>query len=88
MDTQDTLLEFPCRFPIKAMVRAGEDAVAQVIAAVERHAGRLPQEAITLRASRNGNYTAVTVVIEADSKDQLDAIYRELTGLDVVEVAL
>lgn len=88
MDHQETLMEFPCRFPIKAMTRAGEDAVGQVIKAVERHTGPLPRDAITLRASSKGNYTGVTIVIEAESREQLDAIYRELTGLEVVEVAL
>lgn len=81
-------MEFPCRFPIKAMTRAGEDAVGQVIDAVERHAGSLPTDAVTLRSSRNGNYTAVTIVIQAESREQLDAIYYELTSLDVVEMAL
>ncbi|MFP4062817.1 MAG: YbeD family protein [Halochromatium sp.] len=79
-DLQDeTLLRFPCDFPIKAMGRA-EDGIETILAAiVERHAPGTSKERMRSRASRNGRWVSVTVVIEARSKGQLDAIYRELS---------
>jgi len=37
-EQQDTLLEFPCRFPIKVMGKAGEDFDALVVRMVRNHA--------------------------------------------------
>ncbi len=87
-DEPDTLLEFPCDFPIKVMGRGDSDLPNRVHELVRRHAPDTPQSAITTRPSRKGNYLAVTVTIRATSKDQLDAIYRELTAQEWVLWAL
>ncbi len=75
----DTLLRFPCAFPIKAMGRAEDGIEAILRAIIERHAPETRKDAVRARASRTGRWVSVTVVIEARSKDQLDAIYRELS---------
>ncbi len=79
VDQDETLLRFPCRFPIKAMGRneAGIEAIVTQI--IERHAPDTNQDAFRSRPSRNGNWVSVTVEIEARSKRQLDAIYHELS---------
>lgn len=76
----DTVLEFPCHFPIKVMGRQSADFDAQVVAIVRRHVRDLAESAVSSRASRNGNYLSVTVTIEAHSRAQLDAIYLDLTS--------
>lgn len=83
-----SLLEFPCRFPVKAMTRAERGATAAVLEAVRRHAGEVADDVVTVRSSRNGHYLSVTVVIEAVSREQLDAIYRDITAMDAVVMAL
>ncbi len=83
-----TLLEFPCDFPIKIMGRSGEDFDTEVIALVRRHVPDLSEGAISLRASRGGNYLSVTVTVRATSQEQLDAIYRDITACDKVVMAL
>ncbi|MBK5931944.1 YbeD family protein [Halochromatium salexigens] len=75
----ETLLRFPCDFPIKAMGRTEDGIEAILRAIIERHAPETSKDALRSRASRNGRWVSVTVVIEARSKDQLDAIYRELS---------
>ncbi|EGV34029.1 UPF0250 protein ybeD [Thiorhodococcus drewsii AZ1] len=87
-ETEETLLEFPCRFPIKAMGKAEsglESAVAEILS---RHAPGFEPEHMSTRPSRGGKWIAVTVVIEAHSKPQLDAIYGELTAHELVVWAL
>jgi putative lipoic acid-binding regulatory protein len=79
-DQDETLLRFPCRFPIKAMGRTEAGIEAILIQIIERHAPDTEQHAYRSRASRNGNWVSVTVEIEARSKGQLDAIYRELSA--------
>lgn len=87
-DTQETLLEFPCRFPIKAMGRAEDGLETLVVEIVERHAPGLDQTAVSVRPSRGGKWISVTVVIEAQSKPQLDAIYRDLSAHELIAWAL
>jgi putative lipoic acid-binding regulatory protein len=87
-DPADALLEFPCRFPIKAMGKAGEGFDALVVELVRRHAPDLEESQVKVRASSGGRWVSVTVVVEATSKTQLDAIYRELTANDRVVWAL
>lgn len=79
--------EFPCAFPIKAMGRAGEGLDLLVVEIVRRHA-ELAQEEVKVRESRGGKWVSVTVVVQAQGRDQLDAIYRELSGHERVVWAL
>ncbi|HKH19490.1 MAG TPA: DUF493 domain-containing protein [Gammaproteobacteria bacterium] len=86
---RETVLKFPCEFPIKVMGRSGNGLRDQVIEIVDRHsAQRLSSRAVTSRTSRRGNYVSVTAVVSATSQRQLDDIYRELTACDVVMIAL
>lgn len=76
----ETLLEFPCAFPIKAIGKAGESFDTLVVQMVRRHAPDLNEAAVTLRESSGGKWVSVTVVIQATTKDQIDAIYRDLSA--------
>ncbi len=89
MNSEDViLLEFPCRFPIKAMGLASSDFGAVVASIIRRHVTDLPESAMRIRSSTGGRYLAVTVVIEARSRDQLDAIYQDLSAHERVLIAL
>jgi len=61
---------------------------AFVVNIVKRHAPNLDDTAIRTRSSNNNKYVSVTVTIEAKSRDQLDAIYLELTASKRVLFAL
>lgn len=87
-DSAETLLEFPCRFPIKAMGRADSGLQSALVEILARHAPGTEETAFSVRPSRNGNWIAVTVTIEAHSKPQLDAIYGELSAHRAVVWAL
>lgn len=83
-----SLLEFPCRFPIKAMGRQSEQFESLVTRIVCTHAELWPDEPVRVVPSKAGNFISVTAVIEARSQRQLDAIYQELTDCVHVLVAL
>jgi putative lipoic acid-binding regulatory protein len=87
-ETETSLLEFPCRFPIKAMGRQNDDFEYVVKEIVSRHANLWPQEPIRCTPSKAGNFVSVTAVVNAQSKDQLDAIYQDLTDCEQVLMAL
>lgn len=88
MSENDSLLEFPCQFAIKAMGKSRDDFDAIVVEIVRRHVCDIREGAVTSRSSRSGTYTSVTVMIEATSREQLDAIYQGLTDHPDVLMAL
>ncbi|MBI5649918.1 MAG: DUF493 domain-containing protein [Chloroflexi bacterium] len=81
-------LEFPARFPIKAIGKHTGDFELIVIEIVRRHAPDLRADAVTARVSNGGKYLAVTATILAQSQQQLDALYRELSAHDQVVYVL
>ncbi len=85
---QETLLEFPCKFPIKAMGRSEAGFEALVTNIILDHADMFVGERVSLNPSSSGNFISVTVTIEAQSKAQLDCIYQHLTDCGKVLVAL
>ena len=85
---RESLLEFPCRFPIKAMGRHSDEFKSAVEEIVLRHATIWPGEEVQHTPSREGNFLSVTAVVEASSQAQLDAIYQELTDCELVIMAL
>ena len=87
-DEDESPLKFPCDFPIKAMGKTGCDLDITVVEIVRRHAPDLSEGAIHTRDSKQGNYIAVTVVVRATSRAQLDAIYQDLVDHDDVIMAL
>jgi len=86
--SEETLLEFPCQFPIKAMGRVDIELDLLVIEIIRRHAPDFDHQAIKMRPSKDGNFLAITITIEATSKKQLDAIYQDLSDHPHVLVAL
>jgi hypothetical protein len=84
----ETLLEFPTDFPIKVMGRHDSDLRVLTQAIIERHTGPLPDANVRTRTSGDGNFLALTYLIRASSRQQLDDIYRELTACKSVLMAL
>jgi putative lipoic acid-binding regulatory protein len=87
-DNEDTLLEFPCRFPIKAMGKDEDEFVAHVLNLISPHFPEISENDISTRLSSGGRYISVTVTVTATSKLQLDAIYYALTDSERVLMAL
>ena len=85
---RETLLTFPCEFPIKMMGRDEPSFHTAAQRIVEKHVGGLADDAIRSSRSRNGNFVSLTVTINATSQEQLDRIYEELSADEAVLVAL
>lgn len=88
VEQPETLLEFPCKFPIKAMGRDIDGFKELVESIIFEHADAYPDTPVTTNSSETGKFISVTVTIEATSKDQLDRIYYALTDCDQVVIAL
>lgn len=88
MTDQKDIWQFPCEFPIKIMGKATPEFESFVLATIRKHAPDMKENAIETRPSKDGNYTAMTVTVTATSKEQLDAIYSELSASKLVSVVL
>lgn len=75
----DPLWRFPCDFPIKVMGRQDPGFEDRVTALVRRHAPDLDLGTRQIRTSRGDRYVSVTLIIRAGSREQLDAIYQDLS---------
>lgn len=84
----ETLLEFPCDFPLKVMGATREGFAQAIVAVVLKHAPDFDAAQVEMRPSKAGNYLSLTCVIRATSKPQLDALYRELTSHPWVKIVL
>lgn len=85
---EESALQFPCEFPIKMMGRDTPDFRLLVRGLVEKHAGKVMDDAVQAAVSRNGSFVSITVTISATSQQQLDDIYRDATAHDDVLMAL
>ena len=74
----ESVLAFPCDFPIKVMGRKERGFAQAVTYIVLKHARDFDPATVQMRPSRQGKYLSVTCVVRATSRDQLDALYREL----------
>ncbi|HEV7816361.1 MAG TPA: DUF493 family protein [Janthinobacterium sp.] len=84
----ESLIEYPSDFPIKVMGPTHVDfapAILQVVMGFDPtfHEGRMET-----RPSGKGNYTGLTVVVRATSREQLDALYTALSGHPMVKIVM
>ena len=77
-------LKFPCSFPIKVMGKHEGDFEARVVAMISGQVGPITADNVRSRASSNGRFLSVTVTVTAESRAQLDNVYRALTASDDV----
>ncbi len=81
-------IEFPCSYPVKVMGHATPDFEQDVLALVQKHAPETKQEHVSVRPSNNGNYLAVTIVIEATGVEQLTIMFEDLKSHTSVKLVL
>lgn len=84
----ETLIEFPCDFPIKVMGETHPDFTNEIINTIQQHIASFSAANIEMRGSSGGKYISLTCTVHVTSKLQLDDIYRALTSHPMVKVTL
>lgn len=84
----DSLIEYPCPFPIKIMGRRDDDFAQAVLAVVRRHDPEFDGATMEMRLSKGGAYLSLTCTVTAVSRQQLDALYQDLTDHPLVKIVL
>jgi uncharacterized protein len=85
---EGSALAFPCDFPIKIMGRKEPGFAQAIVEIVRTHAPDFDPASVEMRPSRQGKYLSVTCVVRATSREQLDALYRELCDHPTVVMVL
>jgi uncharacterized protein len=86
---EQSLIEYPCAFPIKVMGVHSEEFVAAVVGMAVAHDPAFDHARhLEKRPSSTGKYLGLTVTITAVSREQLDALYRNLTAHHLVKYVL
>jgi len=83
-EQQETLVEFPCDFMIKAMGKSNPQFHETVVSIVQQHDETFTAEKIVARESNKGTFVSVTFYVCVENKPQLDAIYQSLTDSEYV----
>ncbi|CAH2785377.1 MAG: Proposed lipoate regulatory protein YbeD [uncultured Paraburkholderia sp.] len=84
----ESLIEFPCDFPIKIMGKSPPEFAETIVTVVRQFDSAVDASRVETRPSSGGNYAGLTVTVRATSRAQLDDIYRALTGHPMVKVVL
>lgn len=85
---EDSLIEYPCVFPIKVMGKAVPEFEETLIELVLEHDPQYDSSTLESRPSGKGNYTGLTFQINAVSREQLDALYQALHAHPLVSIVL
>ena len=88
MVEKESLLTFPCAFPIKMMGRTQDGFADAMLEIILRHAPDFDAATMEMKPSRKGNYISLTCTVMATSQVQLDDIYREISKHPMVLMAL
>jgi putative lipoic acid-binding regulatory protein len=83
-----SLIEYPSRFPIKVMGANVDGFVHAVTEVARRFDPGFDAATVEMRPSSGGKYLGVTVTITATSREQLDELYRTLSTHPMVKVVL
>ncbi|CAM5192609.1 hypothetical protein CDEF62S_02910 [Castellaniella defragrans] len=84
----ESLIVYPCDFPIKVMGLARDDFPATIARVVRGFDPGFDAATIAVRPSSGGKYLGLTLTVRAHSRAQLDDLYRALHGHEMVSVVL
>lgn len=74
----DSLIEYPCEFPIKVFGQTQQGFLQAVSEILLQHDPSFTAANITMRNSKTEKYISLTCTVTATSREQLDAIYQAL----------
>ena len=85
---QETLIEFPCDFPIKVIGETHAEFSKEMIKTIQSVIANFDANQIEMRGSSGGKYISLTCTVYVSSKMQLDDVYRALTAHPMVKFVL
>ena len=84
MSDADSLEQFPCVYTFKIFGRRSDTFVERVREIIATTLGAVPLDAVTVRESSRGRYLSVTVLIQVETRTQLERVYADLRAEEQV----
>ena len=88
MKLENSLIDYPCDFPIKVIGQSQHGFAQAVMEVVVRHDPAFNAGTIEMRSSSKARYISLTCTVRATSREQLDALYQELCDHPMVVMVL
>ncbi len=88
MQQDSSLIDYPCAFPIKIMGHTRAGFAQAILEIVRRHVPDFDGATMEMKSSKHGKYLSITCTVTATSREQLDALYRELCDHPMVVMVL
>jgi uncharacterized protein len=85
---EESLIEYPCDFPIKVMGAQVDGFVAAMTEVARRFDPAFSPDTIEQRPSKTGKYLGLTLTVHVTDREQLDNLYRALTSHPMVKIVL
>lgn len=85
---QESLIDFPCDFPIKVMGATSDDFCNEMITTIQQFEPKFDASKVEMRGSSAGKYTSLTCTCYVESQSQLDDIYRAVTSHPLAKYVL
>lgn len=86
--SNDSLIEYPCDFPIKVFGEAQQDFAQAIAIVVQKHSPEFDAATIEMRSSTGAKYISLTCTVRVTSREQLDNLYRDLSSHPMVKMML
>lgn len=88
MTNKQSLIEFPCHFPIKVIGKKTENFLSEISDIARKHFPEILDEAISYQESQKANFLSITITVYVKDQPSLDALYRELTQHPDIKMVL
>ncbi|ORU93850.1 MAG: transcriptional regulator [Cycloclasticus sp. symbiont of Poecilosclerida sp. N] len=87
-ELHNELMDYPCKFTIKTMGYSHVELDLIVVEIIRRHIPQISEKAVQSKFSKSKKYISLSISITAQSKQQMDAIYRDLSDCEHVLMSL
>ena len=81
-------LKFPCDFPISIMGMNVPEYHETIFAILKKHVPEVTEEGLKTSYSANKKYCSLKTHFTAQSREQMDELYKELTANELVKWVL
>ncbi len=81
-------LKFPCDFPISVMGLNVPEYKEKIFAILKKHVPELEEKNLQTAYSANKKYCSLKTRFTAQSREQMDELYKELTAHELVKWVL
>ncbi len=86
--TAESLIEYPCDFPIKVMGLKQEGFMQAMCFVARQFDPQWQESSLEIRGSKAGKYQGLTLTVRVNNREQLDELYRTLSSHPMVKVVL